>query len=269
MTTSEKVNFYLINIFFPVVCAVLIFLIFDMTDIDIKLTNYFYNATTNTFPLDQSLIFETITHKKARLIPNMTGAFAITGSILSFIWPRLKNNKNKKLIHFMEKTRISKLLIFSHRFRRDFLFVAIAFSVSTGCVHFLKSHTGIYCPVETTLYGGKFEKMEWYDNFSLLHDVGAARCWPGGHASSGFAMFALYFVARRYRSRHAKLILYSAFFLGFVFGTTRVMQGWHYMSHTLWSAIVVWLSILLTALAFYGRKTLDQPPVIQKYLTKK
>ena len=41
--------------------------------------------------------------------------------------------------------------------------------------------------------------------------------------------------------------------LGFVYGT------WHYMSHTFWAGIFVWLACLLTALAFYGRARLDVP----------
>ena len=36
-------------------------------------------------------------------------------------------------------------------------------------------------------------------------------------------------------------------------------QGWHFVSHTFWSAILVWLTMLGTALAFYGRERLSQP----------
>jgi hypothetical protein len=48
-----------------------------------------------------------------------------------------------------------------------------------------------------------------------------------------------------------------ALVLGMVYGTTRVLQGWHFMSHTFWAGIIVWFSMLLTALAFYGRARLD------------
>ncbi|MNE99643.1 hypothetical protein D3C80_1983550 [compost metagenome] len=72
-------------------------------------------------------------------------------------------------------------------------------------------------------------------------------------------MLALYFVARRYRWRYAKAIMYGSLTLGFIYGTTRVLQGWHYMSHTFWAGIFVWLACLLTALAFYGRARLELP----------
>jgi membrane-associated PAP2 superfamily phosphatase len=92
-----------------------------------------------------------------------------------------------------------------------------------------------------------------------LKVAGEGRCWPGGHASGGFTMLALYFVARRYRWRYSKAIMYGSLTLGFIYGTTRVLQGWHYMSHTFWAGIFVWLACLLTALAFYGRARLEQP----------
>ena len=117
----------------------------------------------------------------------------------------------------------------------------------------------MYCPIETTQYAGKIEHKEWYQNFDLLKVAGSGRCWPGGHASGGFTMLALYFVARRYRWRYSKAVLYGSLLLGFVYGTTRVLQGWHYMSHTFWSGIFVWLACLLTALAFYGRARLELP----------
>lgn len=139
--------------------------------------------------------------------------------------------------------------------------MVFAFSITTGAIHYFKSHTSIYCPVETTLYGGTEQKKEWFENFNLLHEAGKGRCWPGGHASGGFTMMALFFVAHRYRWRHARKLLGFSLALGMVYGTTRVLQGWHFMSHTFWAGIIVWFSMFLTAMAFYGRRRLD--PAIQ------
>ena len=70
-------------------------------------------------------------------------------------------------------------------------------------------------------------------------------------------MMALFFVARRYRWRHARKVLAFSLILGTIYGTTRVFQGWHFMSHTPWAGIMVWFSTFLTAMAFYGRTRLD------------
>lgn len=261
MLQLPRGRFYLFNIGVPALCGLAIFLMFDLTHLDVWISNWFFDPAIQKFPLDQSHLFETITHKQARIIPNWTGFIAVTGAVLSFVWPRLKAEKHSRIIAVLETLKVAPVLKFSTRFRRDFLFVALAFSVSTGFVHYFKNHTGVHCPIETTVYAGQALKQEWYENFSLLHDVGDGRCWPAGHASSGFTMLALYFVARRYRWRHAKAMLYGILLLGLVFGTTRVLQGWHYMSHTLWSGVLVWFSCLLTALAFYGSAALDKPPL--------
>jgi len=253
--------FYLINFGIPLLFALLVFCVFDLTSLDVAFSNLFYDSAAHAFPLDSSRAFEYFTHKLPRIIPDWTGELAIIGTLLSFLWPRLKHDRHQTVITVLQRLWLAPLLKFCSRHRRDLLFVVVAFAVSTGITHFFKSHTGIWCPIETTLYGGSQPKLEWYRNFSLLHEAGAGRCWPGGHASSGFTVCALYFVARRYRWRHANALLAGILLLGLVYGTTRVFQGWHYMSHTFWAGIFVWLGTLLTALAFYGRIELDQPSI--------
>ncbi|WP_166359506.1 phosphatase PAP2 family protein [Pseudomonas akapageensis] len=252
-------TFYRTNLGLPLLLAVVVFLLFDLTDLDRVLSNLIYDPSIGLFPLEHNELFEKVTHKWPRIIPNWTGEIAIIGSLLSFIWPRFAKHPNARITVWLEKIRLAPVLRFTTRHRRDFLFVVVAFALSTGVIHYLKSHTSVYCPVETTLYGGTEIRKEWWENFSLLHKAGAGRCWPGGHASSAFSLFALYFVARRYRWQHSKKLLYVVLLLGFVYGTTRVFQGWHYMSHTLWSGIFVWLSSLSMALVFYGRAKLAMP----------
>ncbi|NUT82676.1 phosphatase PAP2 family protein [Pseudomonas sp. NA13] len=259
MLTSARARFYGLNLGIPLLCATVVFLLFDMTRVDIAFSNLFYDPLHQVFPLEHVRLFEKITHKWARIIPNWTGEAAIIGALLSFVWPIFKPEKRPGLLRLLEKTRLAAPLRFAHKHRRDFLYVVVAFSLSTGVIHYLKSHTSVYCPVETTQYAGKIEHKEWFQNFDLLKAAGDGRCWPGGHASGGFTMLALYFVARRYRWRHSKALMHGALVLGFVYGTTRVLQGWHYMSHTFWAGIFVWLSCWLMALLFYGRAALEQP----------
>ncbi|WP_460926409.1 phosphatase PAP2 family protein [Pseudomonas sp. MC6] len=254
-----KSRFYAYNFGIPLACAALVFLMFDMTRIDIAFSNLLFDPLTQSFPLDKIQFFEKLTHKWARIIPNWTAEIALIGALLSVVWPLVNPHKRPRLGAMLERSKVAPVLRFAADYRRDFLFVVVAFAVCTGVIHFLKSHTSVYCPIETTLYGGKMAHIEWYSNFQLFHEAGSGRCWPGGHASGGFTMLALYFVARRYQWRFSSAILWGSLLLGFVYGTTRVLQGWHYMSHTFWAGIFVWLACLLTALAFYGRARLDVP----------
>ena len=254
-----KSRFYAYNFGIPLLCAALVFLMFDMTSIDIAISNLLFDPQTQTFPIDKIHFFEKLTHKWARIIPDWTAEIALIGALLSMIWPLVNPQKCPRLGAFLQRSKVAPLLRFCAEHRRDFLFVVVAFALCTGVIHFLKSHTSVYCPIETTLYGGKMPHIEWYENFQLFHEAGSGRCWPGGHASGGFTMLALYFVARRYQWRFSKAILWGSLLLGFIYGTTRVLQGWHYMSHTLWAGIFVWLACLLTALAFYGWARLALP----------
>lgn len=259
MQAVSRRAFYQANVGYVLLFALAVLVLFDLIDLDRLLSNLLYDPSTRVFPLEHSVLFEKITHKWARVIPNWTGEVAIIGSVLSFIWPRLAAYPHSRVTTVLETVRIAPVLRFTTRYRRDFLFVVLAFALSTAVIHYLKSHTGIYCPVETNLYGGKEIRKEWFETFTLWQDAGPGRCWPGGHASGGFSMLALYFIARRYRWQHARKVLVGALLLGFVFGTTRVLQGWHFMSHTFWSGIFVWLSTLMVALALYGRERLSLP----------
>ena len=263
MQTFARQRFYWVNFGIPLLCAAVVFLLFDMTRIDIAFSNLLFDPVNQIFPIDHIRIFEQFTHKWARIVPNWTAEIALIGGLLSFVWPRIKPHKHPRLGNFLERSKAAPVLRFTHEHRRDFWFVVFAFAICTGVIHFLKAHTSVYCPIETTLYGGQLPHIEWYNNFQLFHEAGEGRCWPGGHASGGFTMLALYFVARRHQWRFAKAILWGSLLLGFIYGTTRVLQGWHYMSHTFWAGIFVWLSCLLTALAFYGRARLDVPVLQQ------
>lgn len=250
-------RFYLINLGIPLLIALGLFVTFDLTRLDILISDALYNPTTHEFVLGHNKIFENITHRWARIIPNWTGEAAIIGALLSFVWPLLRLDKHPDLAAWLQRVRVAPVLQFAARHRRDLLFVVVAFAINTGFIHYFKSHTSVFCPVETTLYGGTEPKTEWFENFTLLHEAGKGRCWPGGHASGGFTMMVLYFVALRYRWRHAKKLLAFTVMLGVIFGTTRIFQGWHFMSHTPWAGVIVWLSSFGTAMAFYGRAQLD------------
>ncbi|NER61621.1 phosphatase PAP2 family protein [Pseudomonas sp. MAFF212428] len=256
---TPRQAFYLNNLGLPLLLALAVFLLFDLTELDRWISNLFLDPASGQFALLHNAWFERVTHKWPRVLPNGTGEAALIGSVLSFAWPRFADHPRAPATRLLERTRLAALLRFTTRHRRDLLYVVVAFALCTTVIHYLKSHTSVYCPVETTLYGGPHLRQEWFANFDLLHKAGDGRCWPGGHASSGFTLMALYFVARRWRWRHAGKLLGFIVLLGTLYGTTRVLQGWHYMSHTFWAAIFVWLTSWVTALFFYGRPALQAP----------
>ncbi|NIE73419.1 phosphatase PAP2 family protein [Pantoea sp. Ap-967] len=260
MPAPSRSAFYLTNLGLPLLLAVVTFLAFDLTELDRWLSNLLLDPVSGQFPLLHDAWFEKVTHKWPRILPNWTGEAALIGSLLSLIWPLLVKYPNASITRGLNKARISPLLQFTTRYRRDLFYVVVAFALCTTVIHYLKSHTSVYCPVETTLYGGSQARVEWYQNFRWFSEAGEGRCWPGGHASSGFTLMALYFVALRHRWQHARTLLVAVLLIGFVYGTTRVLQGWHFMSHTFWAGIFVWFTSFASALCFYGRPALQARP---------
>lgn len=72
------------------------------------------------------------------------------------------------------------------------------------------------------------------------------RCRPGGHASAGFSLLALFFVLRDRRPRAARIALVVALGLGSLFSLGRMLQGAHFLSHNLWTLLINWVICVLT-----------------------
>lgn len=72
------------------------------------------------------------------------------------------------------------------------------------------------------------------------------RCWPGGHASAGFSLLALFFVLRDRKPRAARMTLLFALGLGTLFSLGRMLQGAHFLSHNLWTLLIDWVICVLS-----------------------
>ncbi len=116
--------------------------------------------------------------------------------------------------------------------------LAAALAVST-----LKGFSGASCPWDMVDFGGVARPS----SLGLPHwlhlvegDGGSGRCFPAGHASSGFAFVGGYFAFRDSHATIARVWLAAALVAGLVLGLAQQLRGAHFMSHTLWSAWVCW-----------------------------
>ena len=81
-------------------------------------------------------------------------------------------------------------------------------------------------------------------------------CFPGGHASTGFALITGYFVYFETDSKRAHFFLISGLILGFSMGWAQMMRGAHFVSHNLWTAWFVWLINFITYISIHFFKLL-------------
>lgn len=126
--------------------------------------------------------------------------------------------------------------------QRERMQLAVTTLLGALTVTLLKIGSRTSCPWELSDFGGF---IQYASHWSLHSDGGAGRCFPGGHASSGFAFLGGYFAFRRTDERMARLWLVGATLAGLLFGLAQQWRGAHFMSHTLWSAAVCWTVALL------------------------
>lgn len=120
--------------------------------------------------------------------------------------------------------------------------------LSTALIGILKSQSAHACPwdmTEQTATG-----FIW--NFTATH----GHCFPGGHASTGFALITGFFVFRLVQPKRAWFYLIAGLLLGFMMGWGQMMRGAHFLSHNLWTG---WIILCFnTALYAYFYKFFEQ-----------
>lgn len=136
--------------------------------------------------------------------------------------------------------------------RRPAAFFTIATLLSIGVVGLLKVLTNVDCPWDLAQFGGRFPYVELFADRPDALRIG--RCFPAAHASSGYALLALYFMLRERHAALAKIGLAVGLLTGLTFGIAQQARGAHFVSHDLWSAFLVWtVTVSVYAFAFRAR----------------
>ena len=193
-------------------------LLFDPTEPDFFLARLFYSPTDG-FIGRHSFWLENILHDRAKQAVILLAAIATLGFLGSALTARLR------------------------AWRRPLGYLLLAMLLSTAIVTPLKKLTEVHCPWSLSEFGGTETHTSLLAQRAPTANPG--RCWPGGHASAGFSLFALYFALRDRRPREARIALGMALGLGSVFSLGRMMQGAHFLSHNLWTMLLDWTICLL------------------------
>ena len=212
--------FYLWHAAVPLVVFALLILTVELTDLDRRATELFYDASIRVFPLREDWLLQTVEHVGAKRAVILLAVLVVVAWLAS---------------HGMAFLKAFRPLLF-------FIFVGMALCVLS--VSTLKNSSTQYCPYDLPRYGGAL--AEAAGPFGTLQkEIKPGRCWPSGHASAGFCLFAWYFAALRLeRRRLAMYLLAGVVVIGSLLSVGRVAQGAHFVSHCLWSAAVCWFATL-------------------------
>lgn len=190
------------------------------TDTDRLVTRLFYDTRAGAFPLRYTFWLEVVMHQWAKYAVVTLGCHAIAGLLLSFVLPALRAQ------------------------RRTLLFIVLALSFAPLSVAVGKALSSKHCPWSVDEFGGLVPYARIFE--SPAPNIPPGRCFPAGHASTGFALLAFYFAAYARRMRRAgRAALTIGITAGGVLGFGRVLQGAHFASHVIWSGIFCWLVMVL------------------------
>ena len=113
---------------------------------------------------------------------------------------------------------------------------AVLFSL--GLMLLIKNFSGVACPWSLPEFSAKHAEV--ITPFSwLFTDVSSqGRCWPAGHASTGFCLFGLFFAARRLKKPWAGWVFTAVLLFGSLCAFDRMLQGAHFLSHSVASLLM-------------------------------
>lgn len=199
-------RFYLLQIVYLCLSGVFCLWFSRQYALDHAITNYWFDPIGRQFPLKNSYWLELLNHKALK--------YLVIGVASWFLFFGIK------------------------RRRFDFIVLVVLIGSGSAVVGLLKSISQHSCPWDLIEYGGKALEYPLLSTASYFDSPG--HCFPGGHASGGFSLMALFFVWYPRNRKLAIMIFCSAMLLGQIMGFGQVVRGAHFLSHNLWSCWWVW-----------------------------
>ncbi len=181
------------------------------TDIDMMLTNSFYDPVAQTFPLRNEWLWDTGLHKGAKHFSTLAWVLLLIATVHA----RWQGNMARY---------------------QPLVFVLVSSALALMVNGLLKGHSSHSCPWALNEYGGSA------DYFRLLAatpiNPGPGHCLPSGHAGVAFMWWPVVYACARWRPQWrwpaALLVLAFGVFCSYV----QIARGAHLLSHVLIAAAV-------------------------------
>lgn len=208
-----------------VILLVVIFFLFEYTSIDMIIQESFFDFKSDSWMIDKhQAILRLIFYSG---IKNLIFLFGII-VMLTCLLP-LK--------------RFTKLGALTNR-RRELMVVLATLITAPSLVALSKATSNVHCPYQLTHFGGRYPYRKVLEAPpSDLRQKDRGRGFPAGHASGGFALMSLAGIARTRRGM--ALGLGVGLVSGSAMGIYQILNGSHFLSHTLITAVFCWIVFLL------------------------
>lgn len=200
----------------------LILLIEKTTNIDLYIQDLFFDFNKKEWIINQKLhlLLSPLFYQGMKALLIISLILAFLGYLSSFCWPKWS----------------------SYRFFFLMTFLGLAFVPLL--ISSAKQITNVYCPVQIERYGGQYPFVRIIESYpSDFSQNKKGKCFPAGHATTGFAFLALYFAFTSKRLKYLGLGI--GLFLGTISGVYQMLRGQHFLSHTLFTFVLSWLILTL------------------------
>lgn len=226
--TPRGPRFWVLHGAFPLVAFVALAWLFEATDLDLRLSDPFYDFSARQWTYQQAWWAKGLIHRVGR------DAIALVFIGCLCVWPASWIGPRPR------------------PWRRAATYLALVIALVTGTVGLAKACSVHHCPWSIDRYGGQAPRVGLFE--ALPAGIAPGRCFPAAHASGGFSLLGLYFVFRERGRTWAATGLVLGLGLGTLYGFGQVARGAHFVSHNVWTAAIAWgLALWLYAGPFGGR----------------
>lgn len=204
------------HILISIVYLVLVFGLFELTNLDLTIQNYFYDNVKDVWlwskkePVLKLFLYDT---------PKKALAFFALGIIIS-------------LLFFRKRDLIKP-------YKYGLIVVLLSLIITPSVIGLLKATTNSACPVALENYGGDIpyvKVLASYPPNKIPSKI--QKCFPAGHASGGFALLSLFFIF--ITKKNQTLAIVFSMSLGGLMGSYKMIIGDHFISHTLITMGMAW-----------------------------
>lgn len=221
-------RFWLNHAVFPLIAFCMMLFIFNITELDLSISDIFFNHALHKWSYGESWWSVTLIHIWGKDLIAAIFIASLLGFGLSFFVKRFET------------------------FRFVCAYIAMTIFIATVIVALLKQYSNVDCPWDLQFFNGV---KPYYHIFSHKpSNFVAGKCYPGGHSSGGFSLLLLYFLFLDYKKSYAYMGLGIGLTMGAIFGFGQLVRGAHFVSHDMTSAMICWLiALVLYKIFMYSR----------------
>ncbi len=194
----------------------LVMFLFEYTGLDFQISDNFYDGTAWIVDADQP-VTRFFFYDLPRWLLIAYGSSLCILFLLSFVLKPCEKFRTRRILFII------------------LCAILIPLTVGTG-----KKISNVYCPYQLTEYGGTKPHL-WPFQERVSGDSG--KCFPAGHASAGFALLLFIPLARTRKGMITATV--GAMAAGWIMGGYQMLNGRHFLSHTLVTMLLSWIIVCL------------------------